>query len=454
MPLGTTGKRLPGLVKQAALALLGGLLALALLETALRLGGRAFFSYQDYRNRQAVKARGNYRVLCLGESTTAGQYPPFLEEILNRNSSGIKFSVIDRGEPSVNTSTILARLEKDLETYKPDMVVAMMGCNDRGTLFYGDIPEAGGWLFKNSRAYRFLRLNAAALLRKAGKEDLLAAPRPGQAGEGRAKQPPRVVYGGQWAEPPPGPGTETGAETSADIARAWELVNQEKLAAAEELFKRAASRDPASGHARLTLGWFYFKFRGNTAAAQREFQEAFRLNPRPNPDFAWRAAWFYRSTNRPQEAVRALTGSLERFPGDERLHGGLAALYGELGEPELAAAHAQKARKLAAVRADPVLTANYLALKRSLDKRKIRLVSVQYPMRDPAPLKKIFEGGEGPDVIFVDNEAVFRKAVEKEGYAEYFTDMFGGDFGHCSAKGNRLLADNISGAILKTLAGD
>ena len=68
-------------------------------------------------------------------------------------------------------------------------------------------------------------------------------------------------------------------------------------------------------------------------------------------------------------------------------------------------------------------------------------------MRSIESLKKIFEGQTG--VIFVDNERIFKDAVKREGYKEYFKDMFGGDFGHCTPKGNRLLAENIADVILK-----
>jgi hypothetical protein len=49
----------------------------------------------------------------------------------------------------------------------------------------------------------------------------------------------------------------------------------------------------------------------------------------------------------------------------------------------------------------------------------------------------------------VDNEKIFRDAVKKDKSSIYFNDMFGGDFGHCTDKGNRLLAENIANAILK-----
>ncbi|MEI6831385.1 MAG: hypothetical protein WCK61_01610 [Candidatus Omnitrophota bacterium] len=96
---------------------------------------------------------------------------------------------------------------------------------------------------------------------------------------------------------------------------------------------------------------------------------------------------------------------------------------------------------------NPVTIANYRKIKNILEKRKIKLVCVQYPVRGIKPLKSIFIGQE--DVIFVDNEEIFKKALLKTSYKEYFTDMFAGDFGHCTPKGNKLLAENIANVILK-----
>ncbi len=72
---------------------------------------------------------------------------------------------------------------------------------------------------------------------------------------------------------------------------------------------------------------------------------------------------------------------------------------------------------------------------------------VQYPMKEVEYLEKMLPGKEG--VIFVDNKEIFKKVVEREGYDSYFEDRFGGDFGHCTRKGNRLLAENIAGVIIR-----
>ena len=49
----------------------------------------------------------------------------------------------------------------------------------------------------------------------------------------------------------------------------------------------------------------------------------------------------------------------------------------------------------------------------------------------------------------MDNENLFIKAISQGKYDDYFIDRCGGDFGHGTEKGNRLLAKNIADVILK-----
>ena len=52
-------------------------------------------------------------------------------------------------------------------------------------------------------------------------------------------------------------------------------------------------------------------------------------------------------------------------------------------------------------------------------------------------------------IIFVDNEEIFKQAITQGSYDEYFSDRLGGDLGHLTPKGNRLLAENIANEILR-----
>jgi hypothetical protein len=89
---------------------------------------------------------------------------------------------------------------------------------------------------------------------------------------------------------------------------------------------------------------------------------------------------------------------------------------------------------------------NYQKLYEILQSNNIKLIAVGYPMRSTQPLELMFSDSE---VLVVSNELNFKKAVEKEGYDQIFVDRFAGDFGHCSEKGNLLLAENVKLAILE-----
>ena len=80
------------------------------------------------------------------------------------------------------------------------------------------------------------------------------------------------------------------------------------------------------------------------------------------------------------------------------------------------------------------------------------MVCMQYPMRGMEPLRRMFRGRE-EGIVFVDNEKVFQDAVKSLGFEEYFCDLFAGDFGHCTKKGNKLLAENLANVLSKEFFG-
>ena len=90
---------------------------------------------------------------------------------------------------------------------------------------------------------------------------------------------------------------------------------------------------------------------------------------------------------------------------------------------------------------------NYQRLREIVLQKGIKLIVVQYPCRSIEPLKNIFKNKDG--IIFVDNENTFKDALRQGNYSEYFNDRFAGDFGHCTRRGNRLLAENVANAILR-----
>ena len=123
-------------------------ITLLLVEGGLRLAGWVFTHAQEERNRKAIEEGGDTVILCIGESTTAhgadvgldNAYPALLGELLNRRAGERRFTVVNRGIPGADSSVLLERLEANLEELDPQIVVAMMGANDKR---FGAIPVDG-----------------------------------------------------------------------------------------------------------------------------------------------------------------------------------------------------------------------------------------------------------------------------------------------------------------------
>ena len=122
------------IIKRFLLIFIGIILSLVLLECGLRFAGWTISSYQQYQNNKSLKNKSQYTIICLGESTTKGQYPVKLQQILNEKYPN-KFSVIDCGIPATNLSIILELLNNNIDKYNPNIAVCMMGINNNLTDF-------------------------------------------------------------------------------------------------------------------------------------------------------------------------------------------------------------------------------------------------------------------------------------------------------------------------------
>ncbi len=391
---------------------------LVLLEVGLRIGGGIFLSLQEYRNRVSIKQKGEYRIMCLGESITAtggkNSYPAQLEEILNERNIGLNFSVINKGIPGASTSYILNVLEERLNRYKPDMVITMMGVSDDGAVLvdgYRTSLRIKTMLFlEDFRVYKLVKIIWSHIADKMKEIGIYKPKEKIQNYINNLVSPPYYY-------------TER-----------------------EETLKKALELNPRSDGVYVRLGWVY-RDQGKFTQAEELFKKALELNP--NSVIAYVGLeWAYINQGKFTQAEELFKKGIETNPDKATLYGGLAVVYNEMGKYESAQECYEKANKLRLVEYYNSITwHNYRKLKEILDKRDIRLVCVQYPMCSIEPLKKIFEGEGG--VTFVDNERVFKEALKKASYKEYFIDIIGGDFGHLTPKGNRLLAENIANIILK-----
>jgi len=405
-------------MRKLALIFAGLFITAVFLEIGLRIGGFILLNPQERQNRRSMREKNAYRIICLGESTTAAicdePYPSQLEKILNAADIGKKFCVINLGIPGGNTSVIVSQLGHNLSEYRPDMVIAMMGINDLG------MPKGPQFL----RTLRIYKLITILSDRIANKFEEIGICRCNKVALDK--------------------NNNVMSECAFYVNLGIEYRKREKMDVAEKVFRKAIELNPGFLPAYFELAKVYLLSK-RYIQAEKIYQEVLETEPR-NESAYLELAQLYMEMKEYRRAEGALKKALVFGRGNSRVNEALASFYEKEGKSWLAEKYMKKAKKMMPYGYSDLTIRNYRRLKEVLDKKRIRLVCAQYPMRKIWPLKRLFSSRDG--IIFVDNEAVFKEAVNTISYSDYFTDRFAGEFGHCTPKGNKLLADNIARTIL------
>ena len=468
------------LKQKIGLILFGLFISLVFLEVSLRIGGFILLSIQEHRNALSLKQKGTYRILCLGETATElgdeNSYSSQLQNILNEQNIGVHFVVINRGIRGIDTTTVLSQSEGYLSKYQPDMVVVMMGIYDEDKNIFRRIKSLS--FLKTLRIFNLTRYFCSNIKLKIQEESCKLKKYVEISSSKNLSQPEKIsliiTEGMLKKSIELNPRNE-----NAYIGLAWFYEDQGKFVLADVLFKKAVEINPENCLAYLAWGktyechdnrynvensfnklielipgseWVYIKFgkflrfQGKFIPAERAFEKAIELNPQS--DIAYRQlARLYQDQNKFILSEKAFIKAIELNPWKAKTYEDVALLYLNAGKYRIAKEFQKRAQKIIIGDYNFVARLNYLSLKKKLDRRMIKLVCVQYPMRSVEPLKNIFQ--KQNNVILVDNEEIFKDALKKSSYKEYFTDITGREHTDCTRKGNTLLASNIARAILK-----
>jgi tetratricopeptide (TPR) repeat protein len=466
--------------QKLGLILFGVFLCLVILEIVLRLGGFIILSFQEHKNRLALQEKGTYRIMCLGGSTTAegGEYayPVQLEEMLNEKNTGVKFKIINKGVQGADSTFILSQLQENLDKYNPDLVIVMMGENDWVDL----LPYNDSWglkvrlFFRDFRIYKTIRLLIARVVNK--NLEL-------KSGKFEKQVRSSIPEGAGAVDGPIDKGKNVGWENKeveylvskflrymnqkenielADkaIRQAIEISPQDvqllcflgdsyacqgRYREAEAVLKKGIALEPNQSFLYVTLAFSHSEQR-QYLAAEDDLKKAIELDPRN-----YRAYSDLIDCYKKQGKDKQIQGLCESIISsglkDDVLYGLIAGYYLGQGKQKEADQYFREVNKIRLQYYNSATRSNYQKLKKRVAQKGIKLVCVQHPMRSVEPLRKLFDSTEG--MIFVDNEKTFKQAVKKGKYEDYFYDRFGGDFGHATPKGNRLLAENICQVILR-----
>lgn len=464
-------------LRQKVILIIFGLsLSLVIVEIGLCVGGFIYQSGIRHRNRISLNKGGKYRIMCLGESMTAegawNSYPRQLVRILEQRLADMQFSIINKGIPGAITTLILSQLEDNLDEYNPNMVLVMMGINDYFNLT--NFREPRFQIKQFIRRFKIYNL-ANFMLMVMREKNIL---------KGLYLQ--RAEY---WQDKQNYPKAEKMFRKAIEInPKAYNTYlkfanyyqERKNFVQAEEMLKKAMELKPRDEELYLTMGGFYleqeryplseeilqeglklFRYKerfyiglGDSYVKQGKFFQAEEMYRRAlkiasDNEMPYIAlANYYKSQNNLILAESYLKKAIEIKPEADISYEALEQFYKDVGE-------SSKAENILAdyikyVRSTDnyleITRHNYQRLKKIILQRGLKLVIVQYPRRSLKPLKELFKSTAG--VIFVDNEMVFKEAINKGEYGEYFEDRFAGDFGHCTPKGNWLLANNIAETII------
>lgn len=458
-------------MRKLVLIIFGLFLTALILEAGLRLAGGVYLSWQDYQNSRAFKRgdNGEYRILCLGESTTAlggeNSYPAQLERILNQKLKGRHFSVINKGLPGMDTTVIISELRRNIAIYRPRMIIAMMGINDIQ-------PPDKGLFFKikarlkTLRVYKLFRMLWEKLRSKEVLRDMYL-----ERGEYHLERQhyyearelfEKVVelfpdlasgylglakcYAGQGMYPRMRKMLNmvevVNSHNPYDYVDAgWVYYEAEDFIKSESMFKKAIELSPSDYDLYIEMGQFYdaCKF---FQEAEWNFKKAIKLMPGNDDSWPYSVlGWHYFERGMFSQAEELFSRALAIGPKND-----VYTDFGILRQAQGRYKDAEEFLKKGGL-APNITRNNYNVLASIARVKNIRIVCAQYPMRGIEDLRQMFDSSQG--VIFVDNERIFKEALAKGSFEDYFTDRFAGDFGHCTAKGNNLLANNISEAIIR-----
>jgi len=447
-------------MKKVLLLIIGILFAFVIIELTLQILSFSYSLIKDNQNKNYLKTKNNIVILCLGESTTDGQWPRFLPEELSTEIPDKKFVVIDKGVRATNTSVILKNLPQYIQEYNPDIIISMMGINDGSS----DVIKLKQFYFKTSKLIYLIKQHL--LSKKIQQDKLLSKFDFGFDlsikcyNENRYDEGIKILT--KMLEDFP----EESIKIIKMLARMY--VNRayvkgydtkegvKDIKKAEEYVLFAIEKDK---YFDINLTLFVLSKAENIDKLKElfpiddieKFKEIYAKDP-----------WGFIShvkclmDLKMYDLVKVIdyvsydnSNINEDVVYKDRIIGSNASSL--IGENNFKQAEKYfKIQKQILLNNHLRITVdNYKKLHNICKSNNIKLMAMQYPLRPVEALKIIFD--DKSDVSFIDNESLFKNILKEKKMNEIFVDLFAGDFGHCTDFGNKIIAKNVAKSVKKIL---
>jgi len=434
--------------KKFLLILLGIFLSLIILELSLRFAGFAVSSYQQYKNNRALKNKSQYTIMCLGESTTAGEYPIQLQKILDKKYPN-KFSVIDCGINGTILESILELSDKNIIKYNPNIVICMMGINN---IFYkfddtNYISKHKHITLKIHKLFFLLKTHITTLFKSEcyANDNLFYQDNILNNAMKliQQKEYQKAIYILENV-------LKTNMTYDAYVLLMdtyLELHNYEKCY--EMALKGLETNWEKSEFYfiifEITKYSNKFKFKFFVDKAIKEDIDIFKSNKK---------YWLYTSIQNyiSDEQKNKILKILFNGDSKETEYCILAIDYLKQKDYKKAQEYFDKAEELRLNFPKQDTYDLYKQIVKKFVDNNIKVICMQYPVRSIEPLKEQLQNESYFDKItFISNEEIFKKALRTKSYDEIFVDQFAGDFGHCTNLGNTMIAENVVNCLEKLI---
>jgi hypothetical protein len=439
------------IIQKILLIISGILIALIILELSLQTAGFVASSYQRYRNNQALKNKSEYKIMCLGESTTYGGYPKELQNMLNQKYPN-KFTVIDCGVPGNNLDNILSQLDINIAKYNPDFAICMMGINDGFISLSTNKPELETKPEPEPERKKISYLKTYELYHLLRKHIILIL------------------------------------QTNFDAYYVLKLYCQKKYSYAELVCEKILESPQNDYSLASFLAMVQYDHLDKRDCAYRAASDIIENNKKldnRSKNIVYRIVIDYNLQNKNNALMQKYIDKLindDNVFFDAKLYGfikdfinlnqkkeffnkmakfeeSLDQCYGIRAIESMDKKDYKKAEEYFAkaeeVRLKYPREQTYNLYKLIVDKlvdNNIKVLSMQYPVRSIKPLKQMLKNEEYYDrIIFINNENNFKDLLKTKQFKEVFEDQFAGDFGHYKQDGSVLIAENVIARLEKII---
>ncbi|MDD5021211.1 MAG: hypothetical protein PHR82_03620 [Endomicrobiaceae bacterium] len=435
-------------MKKIILILCGFFIAFISIELVLQTTSFIIIQFHKFENHKKVKLtpkKDVITILCIGESTTFSQYPKLLERYFRTYLSKQYVKVIDCGVSGTNIKNILNTIDDDINKYKPDIVISMMGINDaymRDTVIYQKkynlkilelfrlikrhISNMSNSLYAENVYFDIDNLTIEYI--KSGTEPVIL--------ENMLKTDsnnPKILRAlvCVYRTIP----NFTKAEKYANqYMQKYLVVNNDTFVpfALTDIYIRQKKYDSAQD--------LIFKIITN-----KNLTEFFI------DDYLCKIIESYIKFM-PLDKTVDLYNMLAENKVQTRI---LDGLYAYLKKHNSDVKNYQYYNKFKNLVLAPYFNAveikeGYLLFAEKVIKKNIIYICMGYPTIPIEKFKIFFKNSKYKDkIIFVSNEYNFKEKLKKLAFFDLFVDNFGGTFGHCTKLGNKLIAENVGNVILK-----